>query len=137
MGKIALEPRLIEFPKIGTSSIGYISVSENHLLPLEVKRVYWTYFTPEDISRGRHAHYKTDQLLLAAAGRITVKTESVYRNVAEYVLDKPNVGLYLPRMCWHEMAYTHNSVQVCLANMEYSEFDYIRDYKTFVKLTII
>ena len=40
------EPQLINFPKIGKSSLGYISLAENETLPFEVNRIYWTYFTP-------------------------------------------------------------------------------------------
>lgn len=134
MIKEDLEPRLLKFPKIGDPGLGYISVSESQTLPIKVNRVYWTYFTPEDVSRGRHAHYQTDQILIAAAGKIIIKTESARGKKKEFILDRPNIGLLLPRLCWHEMSYSHNSVQVCLANMEYSESDYIRDYDIFIKL---
>jgi len=50
------EPTLINFPKIGNPSLGYISLAENDNLPFEVKRIYWTYFTPEDVERGGHSH---------------------------------------------------------------------------------
>jgi hypothetical protein len=32
------------------------------------------------------------------------------------------------------MQYSHNSVQMCIANMAYEESDYIRDYEEFKKL---
>ena len=50
------KPYFIEFPKIGKPDLGYISVAENESLPFQVNRVYWTYFTPEDVMRGGHAH---------------------------------------------------------------------------------
>ena len=53
------QPYLIEFPKIGKTIEGYISVAENDTLPFEVKRVYWTYFTPESIRR----YYRADRHL--------------------------------------------------------------------------
>ena len=69
-------PHLIEFPKLGAPEIGYISVTEQQkLVPFEVQRIFWTYYTPESIVRGRHAHQRTEQVLVAAAGRITVTTE--------------------------------------------------------------
>ncbi len=126
-------PHLIEFAKIGDSGLGYISVAENETLPFAVKRIYWTYFTPEDVTRGGHAHYELEQILLAVAGKIIVTTEILSGEKKEFVLDKPNVGLFMPKMCWHEMQYTHNAVQVCIANMEYSEEDYIREYNVFKK----
>jgi dTDP-4-dehydrorhamnose 3,5-epimerase-like enzyme len=96
--------------------------------------VYWTYFTPEEVNRGHHAHHELQQVLVAVSGRITVKTESPTGKDKQFTLERPNVGLYLPRMCWHEMSYSHNAVQVCIASMEYSESDYIRDYADFKRI---
>ncbi len=124
-------PHILEFQRIGDPSLGYISVAEKGTLPFEVNRVYWTYFTPQDVQRGGHAHYKLEQILLAVAGKIIVKTELLNGEKAEFILEKPNTGLYIPRMCWREMQYTHNAVQICIASLAYSEDDYIRDYRTF------
>ena len=82
-----LNPCIIEFPKIGNSGLGYISVCEKTTLPFVVKRIYWTYFTPEDVTRGGHAHYELEQILLAGnsvlkcpAGHIT----EPYRRIVEF-----------------------------------------------------
>lgn len=126
------EPYLIEFPKLGASDIGYISVAENSaLVPFDTKRVFWTYFTPESIVRGRHAHYQTEQVLIAVTGRIIVTTESAAGEVRTYVLDNPNIGLYIPPNNWHTMQYSHTAIQLVLASQPYNELDYIRDYKIF------
>jgi len=127
-------PYLIRFPKIGTPVLGYISVCEEQSLPFLIKRVYWTYFTPEDVIRGGHAHYELEQILVAASGKIIVNTELPRCTKQEFVLDHPNVGLFLPKRCWHEMHYSHNSVQMALASLEYSEKDYIRHYPDFLAL---
>ena len=56
------EPHLIQFPKLGEPGIGYISVTEaGQRVPFEVRRIFWTYYTPESIVRGRHAHHRTEQ----------------------------------------------------------------------------
>jgi hypothetical protein len=125
------EPYLINFSKIGIPQTGYISVAEKDTLPFAVKRVYWTYFTPEDVNRGGHSHYELEQILIAVAGKITVKTELLNGVKQEFILDKPNIGLFIPKMCWRELHYTHNAVQICLASMEYDEADYIRTYGQF------
>lgn len=127
------KPRIIEFSKIGNPGLGYISVAENENLPFKVNRIYWTYFTPEDVARGGHAHYQLQQILLAVAGKIIIKTELLNGEKKEFILDKPNMGLFIPKMCWREMQYTHNAVQVCIASIAYEERDYIRDYQEFKK----
>ncbi|ALI99745.1 sugar 3,4-ketoisomerase [Rufibacter tibetensis] len=126
------KPYIIEFPAIGSSEIGYISVAENSdLLPFEVKRVFWTYGTPESIVRGRHAHYQTQQVILAVNGRILVTTEQADGPVEVFVLERPNLGLYVPPNVWHTMQYSNAAVQMVLASTSYSEEDYIRDHSEF------
>lgn len=126
------KPYLIEFPKIGDSAVGFISVAEDRdRIPFEVKRVFWTYFTPESVVRGRHAHHRTEQVLFAIAGRIILTTEGRDGEVSTFVLDRPNLGVYIPPSFWHTMQYSHVAVQMVLASTYYDETDYIRDYETF------
>ena len=129
------DPYLIQFPKLGAPEIGYISVTEQQaLLPFEVKRIFWTYYTPESIVRGRHAHHATEQVLVAAAGRIIVTTELADGTIQTFRLEDPNVGLYVPPHAWHTMQYSHSAVQLVLASALYNEQDYIRDYDQFRRI---
>ena len=125
-------PHLLPFSKLGASDIGYISVTENaKSLPFDVQRLFWTYYTPESIVRGRHAHYRTEQVLIAAAGRIIVTVELADSTTQLFRLEEPNVGLYIPPNAWHTMQYSHSAVQLVLASTPYDEADYIRDYAQF------
>ncbi len=125
------KPHIVNLDKIGTIDLGYITPVEKENLPFKVKRIYWTYYTPESIERGGHSHIKLQQILIAVAGTIILKTQMPGKDPVEFVLDSPNKGLFIPRLCWREMKYTHNAVQVCIASMEYTESDYIRDYEEF------
>ena len=127
-------PSIINFPKIGNSKQGYISIAENENLPFDVKRIYWTYFTPENVERGGHAHHDLMQLLIAVSGKIIVNTEMPDGTKERFVLSSPNQGVYLPKYSWHVMQYSHNAVQMCIASMAYEERDYIRDYNDFKKV---
>jgi hypothetical protein len=127
-----LKPHLVDFSRIGDPQVGYISFAQNGgTLPFDIQRVFWTYFTPEEVVRGRHAHHNTQMILIAAAGRIVVNTELVDGSLDIFVLEKPHQGVYLPTLCWHTMQYSHNAVQLVLASGPYVESDYIRDYKAF------
>lgn len=126
------DPHLVNFPGIGASDTGYISLAETPLAALfDVKRVFWTYYTPESIVRGRHAHQHTEQVLVAVAGRIIVLTELPGKEVQTFVLDRPDVGVYIPPHCWHTMQYSIGAVQLTLASTSYDETDYIRNYDEF------
>lgn len=125
-------PYLINFPKLGNSTIGYISVVDQaNALPFVVERTFWTYYTPESIVRGRHAHHKTEQILIAVAGYITVTTELADGTIQTFRLQDPHVGLYVPPHAWHTMQYSHSAVQLVLASTPYDEADYIRDHEQF------
>jgi hypothetical protein len=125
-------PHLIQFPAIGSSSLGYITVAEEgDNLPFIIKRVYWTYFTPNEIQRGGHAHKNLEQLIFAVSGSITFVVESSKGEKSKFILDKPNIGLFIPKLHWREIQFSHSAVLLCLASEVYTENDYIRDYKDF------
>ena len=128
-------PYIIQFPKLGAPDIGYISVGQNdqNPLPFAVQRVFWTYYTPENIVRGRHAHQHTEQVLIAVAGRITVTTELTNGDINVFRLEEPSMGLYIPPCAWHTIQYSHTAVQLVLASLPYAEEDYIRDYQSFLQ----
>ncbi|MFD2718412.1 sugar 3,4-ketoisomerase [Hymenobacter monticola] len=129
------EPYLIQFPKLGAPEIGYISVTEQQkLVPFEVQRIFWTYYTPESIVRGRHAHHSTQQVLIAVAGRIIVTTELADGRLESFRLEDPNMGLYVPPNAWHTMQYSHSAVQLVFASAPYHEADYIRSYEDFKRI---
>jgi dTDP-4-dehydrorhamnose 3,5-epimerase-like enzyme len=128
------QPSLIEFPKIGASHLGYISVAQKRDLPFEIKRVYWTYFTPDSVIRGHHAHRDLEQLIFATSGQIEFTLEDTSGTKTRYNLDSPTVGLFIPRLYWRTIKFSHNAVLMCLASMEYDEQDYIRSYEEFKSL---
>lgn len=126
------EPTLLDFGTIGDSQIGYISVAEfPKNLPFEVKRVFWTYFTPNNIIRGRHAHKELEQILIAVTGTIWVSTENVFGEKKEFVLDEPRKALYVPTFYWNELKFSHNAVLLSLNSQPYNAQEYIRDYQEF------
>ena len=131
MSKPLENPYLIDFPKIGEPSLGYISVAEKTNLPFIPKRVYWTYFTPENVIRGGHSHIELEQILIAMAGQIKVSIELINGKKFDFSLDKPSKGIYIPKKSWRTMEYSHNAVQLCIASIEYDEKDYVRDYQEF------
>ena len=117
--------------KHGAPVIGYLTSPTVTEIPFRIRRVFWTYFTPERITRGRHAHKKTTIVLFALTGKVIVATETLDGTKKTFVLDKPNVGLLIPPMVWHTQRYSHTAIQLALASHPYNEKEYIRDYKVF------
>ena len=134
MRQIYKNPQFIDFSKIGNSSTGYISIAEKEKLPLEINRVYWTYYTPQDVTRGGHAHLKLKQIIVAVSGTITFSTEDLEGKKEVFILDRPDKGLFIPQKIWRDIIFSHNAVLLCLASAVYDEEDYIRIYEDFKKL---
>ncbi|MFS4430087.1 sugar 3,4-ketoisomerase [Chryseobacterium sp. S90] len=125
-------PHIINLNKIGSPELGYITISETQKdVPFDIKRVYWTYYTPQDVSRGGHAHKNLQQLIVAVAGTITFNTEDKDGKKEIFVLDSPNTGLYIPKLIWRDIKFSHSAVLLCLASELYDEDDYFRNYQDF------
>ncbi len=130
------EPYLIELKAIGDSSEGYLTVAEGGIdIPFDIKRVFWSYYTPQMITRGRHAHYQLEQVLVAVFGKIIVTNEDASGKTTVHVLEDPNVGLYVPPMHWHVIQFSHSAVMMSLASTKYNPEDYISDYEVFRKMS--
>ena len=126
-------PHIIEFEKIGDSSLGYISVAEvKDQIPFDIKRVYWTYYTPDEVQRGFHAHKELNQVIIAVSGIIKIKLIDQEENEQEFILDKPSKGLLISELYWREISFSHNAVLLCLASEVFKESDYIRDFDEFL-----
>lgn len=122
-------PQLIDFSNVGSNTVGFITVAQ--CLPFEVKRVYWTYWTPHEVVRGHHAHKELRQMIFALSGIIKLILENIDGEKKEFILDSPKVGLYIPKLHWRTIQFSHNAVLLCLASEVFSESDYIRDYNAF------
>lgn len=128
------KPKLIEFKKIGDSTVGYISVAEvEEYVPFEIKRVYWTYYTPDHVQRGGHAHKKLKQILIAVSGNLEIILKDKQENKYVFELNKPNEGLYVPEGYWRDISFSNNAVLLCIASEVFNEDDYIREYTDFIK----
>src|SRR5258708_3490937 len=88
------KPRLVELSSIGSPGIGFITVAEKATAPFEIKRVYWTYYTPNNVVRGNHAHIELEQILIAVNGSIKFELEDHLGEKFEFILDRPSLGLY-------------------------------------------
>ena len=127
------EPRLIDLSSIGSTDLGYITVAEyQNNIPFEIKRVYWTYYTPNKVTRGHHAHKELEQCIFAVSGQINFELTDARGQEISFTLDSPEVGLYIPKMYWRTIKFSHNAVLLCLASDVYKKSDYIRDFKEFI-----
>lgn len=102
-------------------------------LPFIPKRYFLVLDVPSKEVRGEHAHYQCHQFLVCIKGSCSVVVDDG-KNRSEILLNRPNLGLYVPPMVWAtEYKYSSDAVLLVLASDIYKAEDYIRDYDLFLK----
>jgi len=100
---------------------------------MKIERIFYVFNTPKNITRGKHSHYKTKQLLICLNGKCEVICDDGV-NREKYLLDSPKKGLLIPEGIWAEETYkTIDTMLMVICNTTYSEEDYIYDYDKFIK----
>jgi acetyltransferase-like isoleucine patch superfamily enzyme/dTDP-4-dehydrorhamnose 3,5-epimerase-like enzyme len=101
-------------------------------IPFPPKR-YFLIFDVSNIEvRGEHAHRVCHQFLICVKGSCAIVADDG-KNREEFLLNSPNVGLYLPPMVWGiQYKYSNDAVLLVFASEPYDPNDYIRDYQTFL-----
>lgn len=123
---------LITVPEIFDDCYLYFAQHPNQI-PFKIKRVYYIIGASTKFPRGYHAHKKTRQIIFCIKGSINLILDDG-GNREEFFLDKPNIGVLIENMIWHEMTdFKRNTILLVLASKEFDEKDYIRDYEQFKK----
>jgi uncharacterized RmlC-like cupin family protein len=125
----------LEIPKIiSPEGMGSLSFIEKDIISFSIKRVYYLYDVPLNGERGGHAHKNLCQVLIALNGSFELLLDDGEKT-KKIVLDRPDIGLYIPNGIWREMnKFSKNSVCLVLASEDYDENDYIRNYQEFKKI---
>lgn len=123
--------QLVELP-IAHNQSGNMTVLENNInIPFDIKRVYYLYDVPMGAERGGHSHYELQQYVVASSGSFTFLLDDGTKK-KEVFLNHPNKALHIKPGIWREIKdFSSGSICLVLASMEYTEDDYIREYKEF------
>src|SRR3989344_2894886 len=122
--------RYIKIPKIRDDCFLYVAEFATHI-PFPIKRIYYLTTLKPGAPRGFHAHKKTKQVLFCIQGSVRLVLEDgVTRK--EVLLQKPNLGIFLDHLIWHEMHdISRDTLLLVLASKTFDPDDYIRDYQVF------
>ena len=114
---------------------GNLTVGEfEREVPFIPQRYFLVLDVPSAETRGEHAHKVCEQFLICVKGSCHVVADDG-TNREEFILDRPNKGLYLPPMVWGiQYQYTADAVLLVFASHHYDPSDYIRDYHEFLAL---
>lgn len=124
--------RLFETRTVRDDVRGHLTAGEFATeLPFFPRRYFLTYAIPSAQTRGEHAHRACAQFLVCVNGACTIAVDDGRRS-AEFRLDRPTLGIYVPPMVWAaEFQHTPDSVLMVFASHPYDAADYIRDYEEF------
>jgi UDP-2-acetamido-3-amino-2,3-dideoxy-glucuronate N-acetyltransferase len=134
LGSIVNGVTLHKFPFISDMR-GNLSVGEfEQTVPFRPKRYFFVFDVPSAETRGEHAHYSCKQFLICVRGHCSVVADDG-KNREEFVLNKPDIGLYLPPMTWGiQYQYSADAMLLVFASEHYDKGDYIRDYAEFLRV---
>ena len=126
--------KIIDLPRF-LDTRGNLSFAENlKQLPFEIKRIYWIYDVPGGEDRGGHAFTNNKEVVIALSGAFEVEVDDgIVRRT--FSLNRSYYGLYIPAGLWRTMKnFSTNSVALEFGSEHYSECDYVRSYKEFLRL---
>lgn len=127
--------KLIEIPEIYDEGQLYFAEVNKHI-PFTINRFYLISNVVDRAVRGKHAHRKTKQVLFCVSGSITLILDDGQQKEA-ITLKKPNIGIFLDTMLWHEMvAFRRNTILLVVASELFDEADYIRNYSEYLQLKL-
>lgn len=129
-----MKPFLLYFPQRGDER-GWLVVAEsNKDVPFDIKRIFYIYGTQPEAVRGQHANRNSEFVLVNVAGSCKVLTRDGKGDDTVFELNKPNMGLYIPKMVWKDMYdFSSDSILLCISSEAYDPNEYIRSYEAFAE----
>lgn len=125
---------ILQFADLGDERGKLVVIEGNQAIPFDIKRVFYIYDSDSTVVRGQHANRESEFVLINVAGHSKVRiTDGKEELIVK--LDKPMMGIYLPKMIWKDMyEFSSDSVLLCLASTHYDGSEYIRDYEEYLKI---
>ncbi len=126
--------KIIQLPKF-LDERGNLSFFENNKqVPFEIARAYWIYDVPGGEVRGGHAYKSLQEFIVALSGSFDVILNDG-KEERRISLNRSYMGLYLPKLIWRQMEnFSTNSLVLIVADQEYKDSEYIRDFTEFKNL---
>ena len=125
----------IKFPPLGDDRGSLVALEGNRSVPFDIRRVYYISGVQSGVARGFHAHKTLKQVAICVTGSCKMLLDNGTKK-SEVRLGSPTKGLLIEEMVWHEMHdFSQDCLLLVLASEHYDESDYIRDYKTFLKMS--
>lgn len=125
--------KVFEFNEMGDERGNLVVVEGGIDVPFDIKRIFYMYGTDNEQIRGKHANRNSAFVLVNVAGSSKIKIDDGF-STAVIELNKPRMGVYIPKMIWKEMYdFSEDSVMLVLSDEHYDSTEYIRNYDEYLK----
>lgn len=124
--------KVLQLPKIVDERGNLTFLQNPNQIPFKIERVFWIYDVPGGETRGGHAYYEQEEVIVALSGSFDVIIKDKEGNEKTYSLNRSYDGLYLPPLTWrHIENFSTNSLGLHISSKPYSAEDYVRDFDKF------
>jgi dTDP-4-dehydrorhamnose 3,5-epimerase-like enzyme len=119
---------------MGDASGNLVVIEGKKEIPFDIKRIFYIYGADPSAVRGQHANRNSEFVLININGSSKVRVKDGKGNEEVFILDRPYIGLYIPKMLWKDMYnFSHDAILLVLASEYYDAGEYIRNYEDFEK----
>ena len=120
--------------KLINNNSAKIYIFEKSLIKFKIKRIYIIKNNSHFYNfRKGHAHKKLQQIISCLNGKIKIKLDNGKKKKT-IILNSLSNPIFLKKGIWREITYLEkDTILHVICSNEYSESDYIRDYKMFLK----
>ena len=94
--------KVINFKDLGDERGKLVVIEGERDIPFEIKRVFYIYGSDDTVVRGQHANRESEFVLINVSGQSKVCVDDGSEKIV-VKLDKPMMGIYIPKMVWKDM----------------------------------
>ena len=123
--------KILDFPKIEDDRGNLSFLESSNQIPFDIERLYFIYDVPGGAIRGGHAYQELNEVIIALSGSFDVVVNDG-KNEKKISLNRSYYGLYVPNGLWRQLEnFSTNAVCLIVADKNYNEADYIRDFQDY------
>ena len=131
--KAYLPIKTFKLRKIINTNGSLVPIDLKKFSKFRIKRFFILYGKKNDI-RGNHAHKKCTQIFIALSGKAELKISNKKTKKKIILSFNKNKGVYVEPLNWCIIKFLKkNSSILVLCNYKFSEKEYIRKFKNFLK----
>jgi hypothetical protein len=109
------------------------SKNKDNQLPIKVKRIFMIGGVKKGDIRGKHALFKTNQVIVVLKGKVILELDNG-KDKKKILLQSPQKAILVKSLIWRTLRILEDDTLILVfCDREHNEKDYIRDYENFVQ----